>query len=96
MRMIEQFIFEGCERPQVQLVGMNANPYSIFARCHEAVEKIWNKKQWDIFYAEAESRKDQPDGYDHLIRTVYKYFDLIDDEESIEFDDEEFEDEIEY
>lgn len=85
--MVEEFVFEGCERPRVQLVGLDGNAWSILGRCRKAAktDMIWNKIQWKQFEDEATS-----DDYDHLLRTVVKYFDLIDpDDEEIDPDDEE-------
>jgi hypothetical protein len=76
---MEKFTFEGCERPRVQLVGKDGNAFSILGRCQSAARKIWNEAQQKQFHDEATS-----DDYDHLLRTVAKYFDLIDP------DDEEF------
>jgi hypothetical protein len=81
--MVDEFTFEGCERPQVQLVGLDGNAFSILGRCRSAARKIWNEAQWRKFHDEATA-----DDYDHLLCTVADYFDLIDPDEE-EIDDEE-------
>jgi hypothetical protein len=69
--MVDEFTFEGCERPQVQLVGLDGNAFSILGRCRRATRKIWNEAQWRKFHDEATA-----DDYDHLLCTVADYFDL--------------------
>lgn len=79
---MEEFTFEGCKRPQVQLVGLDGNAFSILGRCQSASRGIWNDAQREQFHNEATSGD-----YDNLLCTVAKYFDLIDpDEEEDEID----------
>lgn len=73
---MEEFTFKGCKRPRVQLIGLDGNAFSILGRCNVASKNIWNEEQQKQFSTEAMS-----DDYDNLLRTVVKYFDIIDHNE---------------
>ena len=73
---------EGLERPVVKLVGEDGNAFAILGRCRGAAKRAgWTSAQIEEFRTEAMSGD-----YNHLLRTVMKYFE-VDSEELIDEDE---------
>jgi len=60
------------EKPKLQLVGLDGNARSITGRAQRAARKAgWEKDAIDAVLEEATSGD-----YNHLLRTIMKYFDV--------------------
>ena len=58
-------------KPKLKLVGEDGNAFFIMGRATKAARKAgWTKEQTDAIMNEAMS-----DDYNHLLRTMMKYFD---------------------
>lgn len=57
------------EKPTLQLTGRDGNAFSILGAAQRVARK--NKMNWDAIMKEATSGD-----YDHLLRTMCKYFDV--------------------
>jgi hypothetical protein len=59
------------EKPQVQLVGLDGNAFSIMGRVRQALKKAGLEEQISEFFKEAQSGD-----YDNLLRVCSKYVDV--------------------
>lgn len=67
-------------KPQLQLVGMDGNAFSILGRARQAWRRAGNDMdEWTKIHAEATSGD-----YNHLLQTMMEHFDTDGDEEDEE------------
>lgn len=64
-------------KPQLQLVGMDGNAFSILGRARQAWRRSGNDMaEWETIHKEATSGD-----YNHLLQTMMEHFDTDGDEE---------------
>ena len=63
---------DGTEKPNLQLVGLDGNAFSILGRARGVAEKLgWSKEKICEVMDKATS-----DDYDHLLSVMMEYFDV--------------------